>query len=64
VRDHEEEPESPTAESIKDLILRAFAETPYPGDDALVPEPAVVTALRVMVGRHIGGVATEFVQGY
>jgi hypothetical protein len=26
----------PTAESIKDLILRAFAETPYPGDDALV----------------------------
>jgi hypothetical protein len=28
------------------------------------PEPAVVTAPRVMVGRHIGGVATEFVQGY
>jgi hypothetical protein len=28
------------------------------------PEPAVVTAPRVMVGRQIGGVATEFVQGY
>ena len=28
------------------------------------PEPAVVTAPRVMVGRRIGGVATEFVQGY
>ena len=27
------------------------------------PEPAVVTAPRAMVGRHIGGVATEFVQG-
>ena len=27
-------------------------------------EPAVVTAPRVMVGRRIGGVATEFVQGY
>jgi hypothetical protein len=29
-----------------------------------VPEPAVVTAPRVMVGQRIGGVATEFVQGY
>ena len=28
------------------------------------PRPAVVTAPRVMVGRGIGGVATEFVQGY
>ncbi len=28
------------------------------------PEPAVITAPRVMVGRQIGGVATEFVQGY
>jgi hypothetical protein len=28
------------------------------------PEPAAVTAPRVMVGRQIGGVATEFVQGY
>jgi hypothetical protein len=28
------------------------------------PEPAVVTAPRVMVGQRIGGVATEFVQGY
>ncbi len=36
MRDHEEEPEPPTAESITDLILRAFAQTPYPGDDALV----------------------------
>lgn len=27
-------------------------------------EPAVVTAPRVMIGRRIGGVATEFVQGY
>lgn len=28
------------------------------------PRPSVVTAPRVMVGRGIGGVATEFVQGY
>ena len=28
------------------------------------PEPAVVMAPRVMVGQRIGGVATEFVQGY
>jgi hypothetical protein len=28
------------------------------------PERAVVTAPRVMVGQRIGGVATEFVQGY
>jgi hypothetical protein len=28
------------------------------------PEPAVVTAPRVMVGQRIGGVATDFVQGY
>jgi hypothetical protein len=28
------------------------------------PEPAVVTAPRVMAGQRIGGVATEFVQGY
>jgi hypothetical protein len=28
------------------------------------PEPAVVTAPRVMVGQQIGGVATDFVQGY
>jgi hypothetical protein len=28
------------------------------------PEPAVVTAPRVMIGRRIGGVAAEFVQGY
>jgi hypothetical protein len=28
------------------------------------PEPAVVTAPRVMVGQRIGGVASEFVQGY
>jgi hypothetical protein len=27
-------------------------------------EPAKVTAPRVMVGRRIGGVASEFVQGY
>jgi uncharacterized protein DUF6714 len=33
VRDHGGDP---TAESIKALILRVFAETPYPGDDALV----------------------------
>jgi hypothetical protein len=26
--------------------------------------PAAVTAPRVMIGRRIGGVATEFVQGY
>jgi hypothetical protein len=29
-----------------------------------LPEPAAVTAPRVMVGHRIGGVATEFVQGY
>jgi len=29
-----------------------------------VPEPATVTAPRVMVGQRVGGVATEFVQGY
>jgi hypothetical protein len=28
------------------------------------PDPAVITAPRVMVGQQIGGVATEFVQGY
>jgi hypothetical protein len=28
------------------------------------PQRAVVTAPRVMVGQRIGGVATEFVQGY
>jgi hypothetical protein len=28
------------------------------------PEPAVVTAPRVMLGQQIGGVATDFVQGY
>jgi hypothetical protein len=28
------------------------------------PEPTVVTAPRVMVGQRIGGVATDFVQGY
>jgi hypothetical protein len=28
------------------------------------PTPAVVIAPRVMVGHRIGGVATEFVQGY
>ena len=28
------------------------------------PEPAAVTAPRVMVGQRVGGVATEFVQGY
>jgi hypothetical protein len=28
------------------------------------PESAVVTAPRVMVGQRVGGVATEFVQGY
>jgi hypothetical protein len=28
------------------------------------PEPAVVIVPRVMVGHRIGGVATEFVQGY
>jgi hypothetical protein len=28
------------------------------------PEPAVITAPRVLVGQRIGGVASEFVQGY
>lgn len=28
------------------------------------PEPAVITAPRVIVGQRLGGVATEFVQGY
>jgi hypothetical protein len=28
------------------------------------PVPAVITSPRVMVGRRVGGVATEFVQGY
>jgi len=28
------------------------------------PVPAAVTAPRVMVGQRVGGVATEFVQGY
>jgi hypothetical protein len=28
------------------------------------PEPAIITAPRVMMGQRVGGVATEFVQGY
>ncbi len=28
------------------------------------PMPAIVTAPRVMVGQRVGGVATEFAQGY
>jgi hypothetical protein len=31
---------------------------------SLTPERAVVIAPRVMIGRRIGGVAAEFVQGY
>ena len=51
------------------LVFGAFEPT---GPEAMLrltlisdtPEPAVVTAPRVMVGQQIGGVATEFVQGY
>lgn len=32
--------------------------------NSATPEPAVVTAPRVMLGQQIGGVATDFVQGY
>jgi hypothetical protein len=52
-----------------DLVLGAFGpEVPGPmlrlewiSD---FPVPAVITSPRVMVGRRVGGVATEFVQGY
>jgi hypothetical protein len=55
--------------SDRELVFAAFEPS---GSDALLrlelssdtPEPAVITAPRVMVGRQIGGVATEFVQGY
>jgi hypothetical protein len=55
--------------SDRALVFAAFEPS---GADGLLrleltsdtPEPAVITAPRVMVGRQIGGVATEFVQGY
>jgi hypothetical protein len=55
--------------SERALLFAAFEPS---GSEALLrleltsdtPEPAVITAPRVMVGRQIGGVATEFVQGY
>jgi hypothetical protein len=51
------------------LVLGAF-EPVGPGAMLRVelvsetPAPAVVTAPRVLVGQHLGGVATEFVQAY
>jgi hypothetical protein len=51
------------------LVLGAF-EPAGPGGmlrlelRSETPVPAVVTAPRVMVGQRLGGVATEFVQGY
>jgi hypothetical protein len=55
--------------SLGELTFAAFEPT---GSGATLtlervsaaPEPAIVTAPRVMVGQRIGGVATEFVQGY
>jgi hypothetical protein len=55
--------------SDRELVLGAFEPT----DSAAMlrlelvsqtPMPAVVTAPRVIVGQRLGGVATEFVQGY
>jgi hypothetical protein len=43
--------------TIPDSLLRLTLESD-------TPEPAVVTGPRVLVGRRIGGVATEFVQPY
>jgi hypothetical protein len=54
--------------SDRELVLGAFE----PGPPAMLrlelvsetPAPAAVTAPRVIVGQRLGGVATEFVQGY
>lgn len=55
--------------SDQELVLGAFEPT---GSAAMLrlelisetPAPAVITAPRVIVGQRLGGVATEFVQGY
>jgi hypothetical protein len=51
------------------LVLGAFEpqeQGPLPRLELIsnFPVPAAVTAPRVMVGQRVGGVATEFVQGY
>jgi hypothetical protein len=52
-----------------ELVLGAF-EQAGPGPmlrlelRSETPVPAVITAPRVLVGQRVGGVATEFVQGY
>jgi hypothetical protein len=55
--------------SAADLVLGAFERQ---GQGPLLrlelistyPEPAVVIAPRVLIGQRVGGVATEFLQGY
>jgi hypothetical protein len=55
--------------SDQELVLGAFEPT---GSVAMLrlelisrtPAPAAITAPRVIVGQRLGGVATEFVQGY
>jgi hypothetical protein len=55
--------------SDRELVLGAFEPTGTPAMLRLeliseMPAPAVITAPRVIVGQRLGGVATEFVQGY
>jgi hypothetical protein len=55
--------------SAADLVLGAFERQ---GQGPLLrlelistyPEPTVVIAPRVLIGQRVGGVATDFVQGY
>lgn len=56
-------------QSDRRLVFAAFEPAELEGMLQLelisdTPLPAVVTAPRVMVGQRIGGVASEFVQGY
>lgn len=55
--------------SDRELVLGAFEPTGTPAMLRLeliseTPAPAIITAPRVIVGQQLGGVATEFVQGY
>jgi hypothetical protein len=55
--------------SARPLVFAAFEPAELEGMLRLellsqTPEPAVITAPRVLVGQRIGGVASEFVQGY
>jgi hypothetical protein len=55
--------------SDRELVLGAFEPAGPPAMLRLelvseTPAPAAVTAPRVIVGQRLGGVATEFVQGY